>query len=129
MSIIPINIEEEDDNISILSYDDLIYTNEEPINPSSVIENDDTNYETASDDTGYDENMDHKVIHMRRQSVIRKTLTKFRKSIDEQKSGTLIGSTLIPTSSKHSYFKYFKRKIYIPIVLLVMGITGVIIVL
>lgn len=120
-SIVPIN---NDDDYK--SYDDMIYSfslNEQPINPSSVVENDETNYETASDETGYDENMDHKVIHMRRPSVIRKSLTKFRKSIDEQNSG------LIPTSSKPSYFKYFKRKIYIPIVLLVMGITGVIIVL
>lgn len=123
MSIIPINIEEDDDNISILSYDDLIYTNEEPINPSSVIENDDTNYETASDDTGYDENMDHKVIHMRRPSVIRKSLTQFRKSIDEQTSGSI---TLIPISSRPSYFKYLKRKIYIPIIVSIVGIMGLI---
>jgi len=124
MSIIPINIEENDDNISILSYDDLIYTNEKPINPSSVIENDDTNYETASDDTGYDENIDHKVIHMRRPSVIRNNLTQFRKSIDEQTSGSMIGSTLIPISSRPSYFKYLKRKIYIPVIVSIVGIMG-----
>lgn len=63
---------------------------------------------------------------MCRPSVIRNSLTKFRKSIHEQKSGSL---TLIPTSSKPFYFKYFKRKFNIPIVLLVMGITGLVIVL
>jgi len=123
MSIIPINIEENDDNISILSYDDMIYINEEPINPSSIVENDDTNYETASDETGYDENMDHKVIHMRRPSVIRNSLTQFRKSIDQQKTGSI---TLIPISSRPSYFKYLKRNIYIPIVLSIVSIMGVI---
>ena len=118
-SIVPIN--NDDDYIS---YDDMIYLNQQPINPSSVVENDETNYETASDDTGYDENMDHKVIHMRRPSVIRNNLTQFRKSIDEQTSGSMIGSTLIPISSKSSYFKYLKRKIYIPIIVSIVGIMG-----
>jgi len=98
------------------------------INPSSIIENDDTNYETASDDTGYDENIDYKVISMRKPSFIRKTLTKFRKSVDEQTNfnSTMIGSTLIPISTP-SLYQRIKKKIYIPIAISIGFIlTGVI---
>ena len=98
------------------------------INPSSIIENDDTNYETASDDTGYDENIDYKVISMRKPSFIRKTLTKFRKSVDEQTNfnSTMIGSTLIPISTP-SFFQRLKKRIYIPIAISIGFIlTGVI---
>ena len=98
------------------------------INPSSIIENDDTNYETASDDTGYDENIDYKVISMRKPSFIRKTLTKFRKSVDEQTNfnSTMIGSTLIPIA-RPSFIQRLKQKIYIPIAITIGFIlTGVI---
>lgn len=98
------------------------------INPSSIIENDDNNYETASDDTGYDENIDYKVISMRKPSFIRKTLTKFRKSVDEQTNfnSTMIGSTLIPISTP-SLYQRIKKKIYIPIAISIGFIlTGVI---
>jgi hypothetical protein len=98
------------------------------INPSCIIKNDDTNYETASDDTGYDENIDYKVISMRKPSFIRKTLTKFRKSVDEQTNfnSTMIGSTLIPISTP-SLYQRIKKKIYIPIAISIGFIlTGVI---
>ena len=98
------------------------------INPSCIINNDDTNYETASDDTGYDENIDYKVISMRKPSFIRKTLTKFRKSVDEQTNfnSTMIGSTLIPISTP-SLYQRIKKKIYIPIAISIGFIlTGVI---
>jgi len=90
--------------------------NDKDINPSSIIEKDDNNYETASDDTGYDENIDYKVVSMRKPSFIRKTLTKFRKSVDEQTNfnSTMIGSTLIPIS-RPSFFQRLKKKMYIPI--------------
>lgn len=100
------------------------------INPSCIIKNDDTNYETASDDTGYDENIDYKVISMRKPSFIRKTLTKFRKSVDEQTDfkATMIGSTLIPISTP-SLIQRIKKKIYIPIAVSIAFIlTGVILV-
>ena len=102
--------------------------NDKDINPSSIIKNDDTNYETASDDTGYDENIDYKVISMRKPSFIRKTLTKFRKSVDEQTNfnSTMIGSTLIPISTP-SLYQRIKKKIYIPIAISIGFIlTGVI---
>ena len=102
--------------------------NDKDINPSSIIENDDNNYETASDDTGYDENIDYKVISMRKPSFIRKTLTKFRKSVDEQTNfnSTMIGSTLIPISTP-SLYQRIKKKIYIPIAISIGFIlTGVI---
>lgn len=101
------------------------------INPSSIIEKDDTNYETASDDTGYDENIDYKVISMRKPSFIRKTLTKFRKSVDKQQTdfnSNMIGSTLIPIS-RPSFMKRLTKKIYIPIAISIGFIlTGVILV-
>ena len=99
------------------------------INPSCIIKNDDTNYETASDDTGYDENIDYKVISMRKPSFIRNTLTKFRKSVDEQTNfnSTMIGSTLIPVSSRPSFYQRIKRRIYIPIVISIsLILTGVV---
>jgi hypothetical protein len=102
--------------------------NDKDINPSSIIKNDDTNYETASDDTGYDENIDYKVISMRKPSFIRKTLTKFRKSVDEQTNfnSTMIGSTLIPISTP-SFFQRLKKRIYIPIAISIgIILTGVI---
>ena len=102
--------------------------NDKDINPSSIIENDDNNYETASDDTGYDENIDYKVISMRKPSFIRKTLTEFRKSVDEQKNfnSTMIGSTLIPIA-RPSFIQRLKQKIYIPISITIGFIlTGVI---
>jgi|UniRef100_A0A6C0CYH2 hypothetical protein len=98
------------------------------INPSCIIKNYDTNYETASDDTGYDENIDYKVISMRKPSFIRKTLTKFRKSVDEQTNfnSTMIGSTLIPISTP-SFFQRLKKRIYIPIAISIgIILTGVI---
>jgi hypothetical protein len=102
--------------------------NDKDINPSCIIKNDDTNYETASDDTGYDENIDYKVISMRKPSFIRKTLTKFRKSVDEQTNfnSTMIGSTLIPISTP-SFFQRLKKRIYIPIAISIgIILTGVI---
>lgn len=93
-------------------YDSDYYSdNDKDINPSSIIEKDDNNYETASDDTGYDENIDYKVVSMRKPSFIRKTLTKFRKSVDEQTNfnSTMIGSTLIPIS-RPSFFQRLKKK-------------------
>ena len=97
-------------------YSDNDNDNDKDINPSSIIEKDDNNYETASDDTGYDENIDYKVVSMRKPSFIRKTLTKFRKSVDEQTNfnSTMIGSTLIPIS-RPSFFQRLKKKMYIPI--------------
>lgn len=128
-TIVPII--ENDDDLSILSYDDLIDKSRtiSPINPSSIIEKDDNNYETASDDTGYDENIDYKVISMRKPSFIRKTLNKFRKSVDKQQTdfnSIMIGSTLIPIS-RPSLIKRLTKKIYIPIAISIGFIlTGVI---
>jgi len=110
-TIIPIN---DDDDLPPIS---------SVINPSNIVATDDNNYETASDDTGYDENMDFKVIHMRRPSVIRKTLSQFRKSIDK---GSLVGSTLIPMNIRPSFFQRLKKKIYIPIVITLI-LTGIIV--
>ena len=110
-------------------YDSDYYSdNDKDINPSSIIEKNDNNYETASDDTGYDENIDYKVISMRKPSFIRKTLTKFRKSVDEQTNfnSTMIGSTLIPIS-RPSFFQRLKKKMYIPISISIgIILTGVI---
>ena len=110
-------------------YDSDYYSdNDKDINPSSIIEKNDNNYETASDDTGYDENIDYKVVSMRKPSFIRKTLTKFRKSVDEQTNfnSTMIGSTLIPISSP-SFFQRLKKKMYIPISISIgIILTGVI---
>jgi len=110
-------------------YDSDYYSdNDKDINPSSIIEKNDNNYETASDDTGYDENIDYKVVSMRKPSFIRKTLTKFRKSVDEQTNfnSTMIGSTLIPIS-RPSFFQRLKKKMYIPISISIgIILTGVI---
>jgi len=122
-TIIPIN--DDDDDISILSYDDLLPASPSLI-PSNIVATDDNNYETDSDHTGYDENMDFKVIHMRRPSIIRKTLSQFRKSIDNQQSGSLVGSTLIPMNTRLSFFQRLKKKIYIPIVITFI-LTGIIV--
>lgn len=128
-TIVPII--ENDDDLSILSYDDLFDKSRpiSPINHSSIIEKDDNNYETASDDTGYDENIDYKVISMRKPSFIIKTLTKFRKSLDKQQTdfnSNMIGSTLIPIS-RPSFMKRLTKKIYIPIAISIGFIlTGVI---
>jgi hypothetical protein len=69
---------------------------------------------------------------MRKPSFIRKTLNKFRKSVDEQQTNlnsTMIGSTLIPISSS-SFMKRFTKKIYIPIAISIGFIlTGVILAL
>lgn len=113
-----------------ISDSDYSSDNDKDINPSSIIEKDDNNYETASDDTGYDENIDYKVISMRKPSFIRKTLTKFRKSVDEQTNfnSTMIGSTLIPISTP-SFFQRLKKRIYIPIAISIgIILTGVILV-
>jgi hypothetical protein len=122
-TIIPIN--DDDDDISILSYDDLLPASPSLI-PSNIVATDDNKYETDSDHTGYDENMDFKVIHMRRPSIIRKTLSQFRKSIDNQQSGSLVGSTLIPMNTRLSFFQRLKKKIYIPIVITFI-LTGIIV--
>jgi hypothetical protein len=65
---------------------------------------------------------------MRKPSFIRKTLTKFRKSVDEQTNfnSTMIGSTLIPIS-RPSFFQRLKKKMYIPISISIgIILTGVI---
>ena len=131
-TIIPINDHyKNDDELSILSYDDLLPASPStsPVNPSDIVATDDNKYETDSDDTGYDENMDFKVLHMRRPSIIRKTLSQFRKSIDNQQSGTQVGTTLIPMNIRPSFFQRLKKKIYIPIVFTFTFIlTGIIMV-
>lgn len=126
-SIIPIayHDDNEEDELSILSYEDRILT-QESLKPSLIIKNDDNNYETGSDESGYDENLDFKVIHMRRPSVVRKSLQKFNKSIHQR---TIVGSNLIPVTSRPSIARYLKTKIFLPILISISLITGVIIIL
>jgi hypothetical protein len=69
-------------------------------------------------------------MHMRRPSVIRNSLDKFRNSIDNQEKGNnslMVGSTLIPVSSRPSFYQRIKRRIYIPIVISIsLILTGVV---
>ena len=48
--------------------------------PSQII-HDDNYYETSSNDTGYDENIDYKVVGQRRKSTIQNNLSSFFKRI------------------------------------------------
>jgi len=50
--------------------------------PSHII-HDDNCYETSSNDTGYDENIDYKVVGQRRKSTIQTNLSSFFKRISE----------------------------------------------
>jgi len=117
-TIIPFNDNDDDDDDNKI------------IRPSIILKNDTNNYDTASDESGYDENIDYKIVHMRRPSVIRETLTNFRKTFEKQHTlKTDTANTLISVSSKPSIAKQLKKKIFIPLIITISLITGLIIVI
>lgn len=87
--------------LELLEYEDYY---DIPMRPSEII-NDDENYETGSDSTGYDENMDIKVINLRRKSTVDNYINKFNKLILNQ------NSNLIPVKTKNKCcFNFFRKK-------------------
>jgi len=88
-------------NTDLNSDDDTYYEDKiETLNPSDIINNDNNNYETDSNSTGYDEN--NIIINSKRKpSFIRRSLNKFTRSV-KNSSDPISSQTLAITSNNYN---------------------------
>ena len=92
--------------------------------PSQII-HDDNYYETSSNDTGYDENIDYKVVGQRRKSTIQNNLSSFYKRLSKTKK-TNISLSIHPITSQNNSISIKNKSLPI-FILSLLATIGIII--